>query len=265
MFGQRSRSIAFYAAMTAMLLVLVTRLQLDVLPESVGVQVGHNSEAFLFAILACAEIQLLRGRLRTASLLLGMAAVGCLLVALGLWLRSADLGPTLTTLNEPIVGAGFLLLYLCLPRSRVVAIVCAVVVTVAIVVLFHTSFVLDQAESLVPLALSGPAIDIFFPGLLADEPVTGRRLQVAWMLGLFVLAVVLMPLSDWARASLTGSLEDVIDYLQRAAEGYWGWIFVYAYFAFWIDATRRSRAEQTDAVTHGPAHRVDRGALLSGR
>jgi hypothetical protein len=87
------------------------------------------------------------------------------------------------------------------------------------------------------------------------------------MLGLFVLAVVLMPLSDWARASLTGSLEDVIDYLQRAAEGYWGWIFVYAYFAFWLGASRqRSRADSgTSPVRHSPAHRATRHALSHGR
>lgn len=136
----------------------------------------------------------------------------------------------------------------------------------AIVVLFDTSFVLEQAESLVPLVLAGPAIDIFFPGLLNDEPVGGRRLQLAWMLGLCVLAVALMPLSEWARTSLSGSLQDVIDYLQRAAEGYWGWIFVYAFFAFWLGATHRPQHsdDEESPAREQPAHRATRHALSHG-
>ena len=263
MFGQRTRSIAFYAAMTTALLVLVTKVQLEVLPPGIGTQIGHNSEAFLFAIIACAEIQYLRGRPRTLPLLLGMVAVGTLMIGAGLWLRTADLGATLTTLNEPVVGSGFLLLYLCLPRSRVVGVVCSLAVALAIVALFRTSFVLEQAESLVPLVLAGPAIDVFFPRLLEDEPVTGRRLQVAWMLGLCVLAVALMPLADWARSSLSGSLEEVIDYLQRAAEGYWGWIFVYAFFAFWLDARRAPHTDADRIPAEQPAHRAARHAVSS--
>ena len=62
------------------------------LPDSLGVRIGHNSEAILFAIIASAEIQFLRGRRRTTALVLGQAAAGVLLIVLGLGLRVQDLG-----------------------------------------------------------------------------------------------------------------------------------------------------------------------------
>jgi hypothetical protein len=257
-FSDRARSVGFYLLAATALLVLVTRAQRLVLPDGLATQVGHNSEAFLFAILVCAEIQLLRGRLRTPELLMTMAAIGLLLIGAGLALRSADLGPTLTTLNEPILAAGYLLLYLCLPRSRTTAVLVAVGVTLGIALLFHTSFVLAQAESLVPLVLAGPAIDIVDPHLMDPEHEPDRRLQVGWMLGLLVLAIMLMPTASWARAELNGPLFGAIDYLQRAAEGYWGWLLVHFYFAFWLGSSEGDHSRRA----YRPRH-VTRGVLVS--
>jgi hypothetical protein len=170
-----------------------------------------------------------------------MAICGVVLVVLGLSLREAALPGTLTTLNEPVIGAGFLLFYLCLPRSRTTAVLATVSVTLCIAVLFNTTFVLDQAESLVPLVLAGPAIDIFDPRLLGGDSAGSKALWVAWMVTLTLLAVVFIPLGAWARAEdLGASAETTIDYLRRAIEGYWGWLFVHAYFAFWLGARWRS-------------------------
>jgi hypothetical protein len=225
--------------------VLVTRAQVLLLPDGLATQIGHNSEAFLFAILVCGEIQLLRGRLRTPELLMTMAAVGLLLIGAGLALRASDLGQTLTTLNEPILAAGYLLLYLCLPRSRTTAVLTSLITIAGIVLFFHTSFVLNQAESLVPLVLAGPAIDIVDPHMMDPDQETDRRLLIGWMVGLLVVAIVLMPMASWARSELHGPALSTIDYLQRAAEGYWGWLLVHFYFAFWlgsseVDYSRRS-------------------------
>ena len=121
MLDRRVRSAIFYTVMVVALLVLMTRTQQQFLPSGLARQVGHNSEAFLFALLVAAEIQILRNRVRTPRLLVGMATCGALLVVLGLTLRESALPGTLATLNEPVVGAGFLLFYLCLPRSRMTA------------------------------------------------------------------------------------------------------------------------------------------------
>lgn len=144
-------------------------------------KIGHNSEAFLFAILVPAEIQVLRGLTRTRFLLGAMVIVGMVSIALGLMLKSADIAPTLVTLNEPIIAAGFVLLYLCLPRSRAIAIAIAVLTVLYIIIFFNTGFVLDQAESLVPLALVGPALDIFDRTILQPFQPEESALRVGWM------------------------------------------------------------------------------------
>ena len=131
------------------------------------------------------------------------------------------------------------------------------VVTLAIVVFYDTSFVLEQAESLVPLVLAGPAIDIFYPRLLTEEPAEGRRLP-----GLLDARARLSrggadAVGRLGTDHLTGSLLDTINYLQRALEGYWGWIFVYAYFAFCSAPPTIARAPRTgtDPPTGRPGTR----------
>ena len=101
------------------------------------------------------------------------------------------------------------------------------------------------------MALTGAAIDLVYPELLTNDPPQHRERQIAWMVGLLVLAVVLMPLANWARHHLSGPPEETIDYLQRAAEGYWGWIFVYGFFVFWLgDQSARPKHVMADAP-HG--------------
>ena len=237
---RRLRIAIFYTTMAVALLVLVTRAQQHVLPSGLATQVGHNSEAFLFAMLVAAEIQILRTRARTPRLLIGMASCGVLFVALGLALRASELPATLTTLNEPIIGAGFLLFYMCLPRSRTTALVCAVSVTLCIFVLVDRTFVIDQAESLVPLVLAGPAIDIFDRRLLDGDASGTRVLWMTWVVALTLVAIILIPVGAWAREDLSGGGAVTIDYLRRAIEGYWGWVFVHVYFAFLLGAAWRN-------------------------
>jgi hypothetical protein len=264
MFDRRVRSAIFYTAMVVALLVLVTKTQQKFLPGGLATQVGHNSEAFLFALLVSAEIQILRTRARTPRLLVGMAICGVVFVVLGLSLREADLPGTLTTLNEPVVGAGFLLFYLCLPRSRTTAVLSAVSVTICIAVLFHTTFVLDQAESLVPLALAGPAIDIFDPRLMGGDSSGKKAWRLIWVMTLTLLALVLIPLGAWAREDLSGGVATTIDYLRRAIEGYWGWVFVHAYFAFWLGAQWRS-SDSEDRRRRGPDPSPAPGGAVTAR
>ncbi len=156
-----SRAAIFYVVMTVGLVVLVTKTQANFLPAGLSSQIGHNSEALLFAIVVAAEIQLLRGRRRTTALLATMVVIGLALIGLGLLLKGADFRSSIVTLNEPLIGSGFVLLYLCLPRSRATAVAVTVAVALYVIIFFNTDFVLDQAESLVPLALAGPALDVF--------------------------------------------------------------------------------------------------------
>ncbi len=251
MTGARARSAVFYVVMAVGLLLLVTKTQKQFLPGGLATQIGHNSEALLFALLVSAEIQVLRGLRGTARLaFVGVGAV--VLVVLGILLLNSDLIPTLVTLNEPLIGSGLVLVYLALPRSPVTGLVSALVVLAVVVVFFDTAVVLDQAESLVPLLLAGPALDVFDRTILQPGRADAPGLRLAWMALLLVVVIALMPAAHWARQDLHGPLRYGIDYAQRAAEAYWGWLLVHLFFSYWLGArwrtAHRTGAARTDRV-----------------
>ncbi len=248
-----TRSAVFYVLTAIVLLLLVTKTQKQFLPEGVATQIGHNSEAFLFALLVAAQIQVLRRIPISTARLAGMVVGGAVLIALGLLLKDADLAPTVVTLNEPLIGAGFVLLYLALPRSTMTAVVVTVVVVLYIVIFFDTTFVLDQAESLVPLALAGPALDIFDRTILRPELDDRPGLRLGWMALLLVVVIGLIPAAHWAREDLHGFLRLGIDYAQRAAEAYWGWLLVHAFFSYWLGPIWRRPVDRTVLPEHQPA------------
>ena len=239
MTGVRARSAVFYVVMAVGLVVLVTKAQKQFLPEGLATQIGHNSEALLFAILVSAEIQALRVLRGTARLaFVGVGAV--VLVVLGVLLLNSDLIPTLVTLNEPLIGSGMVLVYLALPRSPVTGVVSALLVLAVIIVFFDTAVVLDQAESLVPLLLAGLALDVFDRTILQPDRPDTPGLRLAWMAALLVVVIALMPAAHWAREDLHGPLRYGIDYAQRAAEAYWGWLLVHLFFSYWLGSRWRS-------------------------
>lgn len=235
------RSAIFYVVTAVALLLLVTKTQKQFLPAGVATQIGHNSEALLFAILVAAQIQILR-KISPGSAplmsprLVGIVVGAAVLIGLGLLLKDADFAATVVTLNEPLIGAGFVLLYLGLPRSTATAIAVTVAVVLYAAIFFDAQggFVLDQAESLVPLALAGPALDIFDRTILRPELEDTPGLRLLWM-GLLLAAVIgLIFAAHWAREDLHGALRYTIDYGQRAAEAYWGWLLVHLYFSYWL-------------------------------
>src|SRR5680860_588033 len=248
-----SRSAIFYALTGLVVIILVTKAQQHVLPGGVATQVGHNSEAFLFALLVSAQIQILRRVPRGSFRLAGIGLGAVLLFVLGTLLLHSDLAPTLVTLNEPLIGAGFVLLYLGLPRSHATAVSVTVAVVLFVTIFFDTGFVLDQAESLVPLALAGPALDVFDRTILQPELEDAPGLRLLWMALLLVAAIGLIFAAHWARQDLHGGLRLGIDYLQRAAEAYWGWLLVHAFFSYWLGSMWRSPAADPARELRQPA------------
>jgi hypothetical protein len=231
---------AFYAAMFVILLLLVTKTQKQLLPLGIATEIGHNSEVFLFAILIPLEIQILRrvdyGVARLAATTVG----GVILVLLGVALEHSGWAPTLVTLNEPVIAAGLILIYLGLPRSPLIGLAVSVLALLFIVILFNTSMVLDQAESLVPLFLTGLALDVFDRTILQPEAEDAPLRRVLWMGLLLLAAIGFMISAHWARQDLHGAFRLGIDYGQRAAEAYWGWLLVHAYFSYWLGTRWRS-------------------------
>lgn len=233
------RQAVFFGATTIALLVLVTHVHELVLPASIATQIGHNSEALLFALLIAATVHLRRRLLGQGKsprpVLISLAIV---MSIGGILLQRADAWPTsVVTLNEPVLGAGLVTAYLCLPRSPMRGALVSVAVVIFIVVFFQTDFVLDQAESLVPLALAPLALDVFDRRILSPDLPDRPGLRVGWMTFLVLMAVVSMIAARWARGDLDNAFRLGIDYSQRAAEAYWGWLIIHAYFSYWLPGT----------------------------
>ncbi len=236
--------LVFYLGGSLALLAIVTGAHRHVLPGGLATQIGHNSEAVCFALLVAALVQFVRPRV------LGLArpwpatlALGAALVASGWLLLESGLNPSLVTLNEAVIGAGLVWVYSMFPRPFRFAPLAALLVLAVIVVFFRTAVVLDQAESLVPLLLAPLALDLADRTVLEPETPDRRVLRLLWMGVLLVTVLGFMAAAPWAREDLSGPLRLGIDYGQRAAEAFWGWILIHGYFGYLLPpALRRPSA-----------------------
>ncbi len=247
-----ARVAIFYVVMAVGLLVLVTKFQANFLPSGMSSQIGHNSEALVLAIVVAAEIQLLRGRRRTPALLAAMVVIAFALIGLGLLLKDADLRSSIVTLNEPLIGSGFVLLYLCLPRSRATAVAVTVLVALYVGIFYNTDFVVAQAESLVAIALAGPGLDIFDRTILQPAEPDQPMLRIVWMALLLVGVICLISAYSWVHEDLHGGFRNAIDYLQRGEESFWGWLLIHGYFSYWLGSRWRSTPRAETGGVHQP-------------
>lgn len=251
--GRSNRAVVFYGGISLLLVAIALKLHESVLPTGLAVKVGHNSEALLFALLVAAGVEWRSGRsdVARAARFLVPAAAGCLVAGALLW--GSSLPTSVVTLNEPLIGVGLVLLYAALPRPVRGAVWVTVAVLVVIVLAFDTTLVRDQAEGLVPFALAPIALDVIDRSVLDPAQPERRRLVAAWMATLLVVAIGFILLAPWARAEPGGFVPAAIDYGQRSAEAYWGWLLLHGYF--WIRPVRaRLRAENR------PQHRARVGS-----
>lgn len=233
------RSIAYYVVIAAVLLLIVANKLTLLLPDQLAVQIGRNSESLLFALLICAQIQYLRPvLLRLAHPWLVIVPGAVFFFVAGYLLEHSSLPPALVTLNEPLIAAGFMLLLIGLPRPLVWAPLIGLGFLVFVIVFFKTAFVLDQAESLVPMVIAPFALDVFDRAILEPEQRDRPRLRGAWCVALVVVGVAFMVGARWARKDLHGPIRFGLDYGERASEAYWGWLLVHFYFSYWLRHSR---------------------------
>lgn len=254
------RSGAFYTLVAIALLILVTKAHAQVLPGGLASQIGHNSEALLFPLLVCATIQYFRpwARRQRAPWVPTVILAGLLFLAAYLLLQTGW-SSSIVTLNEPIVGAGLVALYVMLPRPFRYAPLVSLAVLAFIAVFFDTAFVLDQAESLVPFLIAPLALDVFDRTILERDQPDRPVLRVVWIGVLVAVGLAFMAAAPWARDDLQGWFRYAIDYGQRASEAYWGWILVHVYFGYVLGALWRGHQAS------GGAHRVGSSDSLRAR
>ncbi|QGN33896.1 hypothetical protein [Microlunatus sp. Gsoil 973] len=249
MTAYRGRTLAFYLLLVVGLSLIVTGTLRVLIPTGVAVRIGHNSESLLFAITFCATAQFLlpwiRARRWSPWIITVPGAVLCF--CFGYIMINSGWPASIVTLNEPVIATGFMLLYASIRRPFRYAPLVAAAILILIVIAFRTGFVLDQAESLVPALLAPLALDVFDRTILEPERKQGQALRLVWMALLLVIALALIPAAEWAREDLHGPIRLGIDYAQRAAEAYWGWLIVHAYFGYWIGTRRGWRRTPSNA------------------
>jgi hypothetical protein len=234
----RVRSLTFYIVVAIALLILIFKLHYLFLPGSLAVRIGHNSESLGLALLFCALVQYVRPWAGTRILRIVVVFVA---LAIGyLILHFAVAAPTVSTLDECFSGAAYVWLYMVIPkRFRSVPITLAVILLV-LIVFFNTEFIIEQAESLIPLLLAPLAFDVFDKTILDPSLPDRRVLRVVWMLILAAIGFAFMAAASWARADLVNWFDYFIDYGERASEAYWAWILIHIYFG-WVLPPRLRR------------------------
>lgn len=235
-----ARSLAFYIVIAVLLLVLVFKLQYLVLPESLSVRIGHNSEVLGLVLLFCFLVQYARPWAGNPVRISRLLIVLVVMVAGYLILHFAVPITTVSTLDECFTGAAYVWLYMLIPkRFRSVPAAMALVLLV-LIVFFNTEFIVEQAESLIPLLLAPLALDVFDKTILDPTLPDRRVLRVVWMIILAIIGFTFVAAAPWARQDLDDWFRYLIDYGQRASEAYWAWIIVHIYFG-WVIPPRLRR------------------------
>lgn len=218
------------------LVLIVTQVLPQVLPDRLATQIGHNSESFVLAIILSLQVAWLRARRKASAgfdsqhrqvtadgaTMFVVALCSIVIFAVGLLLLGLD-NPRLKTLNEPVFAASFLFPYCALwPRRR--PFVLAGVLALAFTLVFwSTDLVQQQAECLVALILAPWGFDLLSRWIL--RPVARPSIvgAVAWCGFLAVAPFALMVLKS---ADLGGFLDAAVLYGARGNEAFWGLFLV---------------------------------------
>jgi hypothetical protein len=234
-------TLAFYAAMAAMTVVLAARWQYHVLPASLATRVGHDSEIFNIAPVVVAAVETRRriGAFPDPRAVTVSAGVAALLLATGLFIFYGPVELTVTSVNEAAFAGAVLWLYVFLPRPLRLAWLASVALLVVIVVGYHTALVTRQAEAMVALVLAPVSFDVVDRRLLEARAPHRPRLEVAWLAFLVLLPVVLMVVK---RQDLQGVWEEIVKYPSRGTEGFWGMALVHAFYLVGRPARSRQAA-----------------------
>ncbi|NYG60272.1 hypothetical protein BJ980_003195 [Nocardioides daedukensis] len=248
--GEAVWNTAFLVVCAVVLAGLVTKLQQEFLPSALSTQVGHNSEVWALVLALGTGMFMLErteatGTSRIPVLLVCLACLG--LAAAVYWLGTP---PTVKTLNEPLLGAGLLIGYLCLPRPlpRAVPWLITGIVAGVIVVWSQVTFVFLQAESMTALLVAPLAFDVMTsPARRTPKASAGR--VTAWLSLLILLPALALASGDLRTEG--GFAPDLVDYLARGAEGFWGVALLQLYVVL-----RRARSS---APIHSPTQ-VSKGA-----
>jgi hypothetical protein len=254
--GRRIIGTVYYAGLVLLLALILLQWLDDVVPATLAVHIGHNSEAYLGALMFAAWIQFVRPRLQGARGEWPVAiAAGVACLVIGIALVASDLPSRFRTLNETFFAAALLLPYLQLrrPLSRSLAYGLPLVVLVVVLIAGNVSGVTDLAETSVMLLLLPIGLDLVDRGILEPDAVVPAVRRYGWYAALVLVPVVFALLRR--KAGVDGVVGDRMQYALRGLEGFIAVLFVEVYFAVFLGRIGRSTS---GAGAHRAPATVDR-------
>ncbi|MFL6115149.1 MAG: hypothetical protein ACJ786_27945, partial [Catenulispora sp.] len=121
---RRIFAVLYYGGLTLVLALILLQLLDEVLGKKLATHIGHNSEAYLVALVLAAWIQYARPRLAGRRAEWPAAVlVGVVMLVIGIALINTHLPSRIRTLNEAFIALGVLIPYVQAPRpiSRILA------------------------------------------------------------------------------------------------------------------------------------------------
>ena len=246
----------YYGGLALVLALILLQLLDEVLGKRLATHIGHNSEAYLAALVLSAWIQYVRPRLagRRAEWPTALL-VGVIMLVIGIALVQTHLPSRFRTLNEAFIALGILIPYVQArrPLSRVISYGMPGVVLLLVLVIGDRGLVRDQAESAVMLILIPIGLDLIDRGILQSDAVTSVRARWSWYAALVLIPVVFVALRKGAHVD--GWAGNRMLYSQRGLEGYIAAFFIEVYFAVFLGwvGRRVTPAHRRSGRTHATA------------
>ncbi len=234
-----AKACCFYGGLGLLLVLSVTETLTAFLPRGAARQVGHNSEAYLLALVLGLILQWVRPAVHLAARpwvpLVGLAVV-FFAIAVALDQGKDNLSSNYATLNESFFALGAITLYLIVRRPISIALYISLGLLAAIVAFNRTDLVTLQAEGLVAVMLAPVSLDIADPTLV-DRGTTDR--PGARLLWCFVLLVIPLVFGVLHRVPLDGILEEVARFGRRPTEAFLGLLLIHLYFSYLLGKSWR--------------------------
>jgi hypothetical protein len=232
---RRIFAVLYYAGLSLVLALILLQLLDDVLGKKLAAHIGHNSEAYLAALMLAAWIQFVRPRLAGTRAEWPVAiVVGVVMLVVGIALIQTHLPSRFRTLNEAFIALGILIPYVQArrPVSRVLSYGLPGVVLLLALAVGDRGLVRDLAETATMLILIPIGLDLVDRGILQSDAVTSIRSRWAWYAALVLIPVVFVALRNGAHVG--GWAGNRMLYSQRGLEGYIAAFFLEVYFAVFL-------------------------------
>lgn len=251
---RRIFTVLYYAGLALVLALILLQLLDDVLGKKLAVHIGHNSEAYLAALVLAAWIQFARPRLAGTRAEWPVAiVVGVVMLVIGIALIQTHLPSRFRTLNEAFIALGILIPYVQArrPVSRVLSYGLPGVVLLLVLVVGDRGLVRDLAETATMLILIPIGLDLVDRGILQSDAVTSIRARWTWYAALVLIPIAFVALRKGAHVG--GWAGNRMLYSQRGLEGYIAAFFIEVYFAVFLGWVGRRVTPAHRRSSHAPA------------